>query len=111
MDKDFYDILGLDRSASKRDIIRAYRKLAARYHPDKHQGNPLADLAEEKFKDINEAYQALTGGAPIEAGSRKPAPKKEAEDISADAKEFMYRGITSFNEGRYKNAIDNFDRI
>jgi tetratricopeptide (TPR) repeat protein len=112
LEKDYYRILGLDRTASKRDIIGAYRRLAAQYHPDKHQGNPLADLAEEKFKEINEAYQALTGGAYEESGSKKPVRKKktEAEDISADAKEFMFRGITSFNEGRYADAIDNFER-
>jgi len=112
VEKDYYNILGLDRTASKQDIIRAYRKLAARYHPDKHQGNPLADLAEEKFKEINEAYQALTGGAYIEEGAqgKKPRRKAPADDISADAKEFMYRGITFFNEGRYVDAIDNFER-
>lgn len=46
-------------SASRDEITRAYRKLAARYHPDKHQGNELQDLAAEKLAGVNEAYQVL----------------------------------------------------
>jgi tetratricopeptide (TPR) repeat protein len=112
VEKDYYKILGIDRTASKKDIIKAYRKLAAQYHPDKHQGNPLADLAEEKFKEINEAYQVLTGGVYLEESvmQKKPKTRSPADDLSADAKEFMYRGVTFFNEGRYGDAIDNFER-
>ncbi len=110
VDKDYYSILGVERSASKKDIIKAYRKLAAKYHPDKHHGNPLAELAEEKFKEINEAYQVLIGGEYVDTGARKYKKKSKADDIPADAKEFMYRGITFFNEGKYADAIDNFER-
>lgn len=55
--KDYYKILGVDRSASDEDIKRAYRKLAKKYHPDH---NPNNKVAEEKFKEINEAYQVLS---------------------------------------------------
>jgi len=57
--KDFYSILEVSSSASAEEIKAAYRKLASKYHPDKHKGNPLEDLAEEKLKDINEAYEVL----------------------------------------------------
>lgn len=57
MSKDYYNILGLDRNASKDDIKKAYRKLAMKYHPDR---NPDNEKAEEKFKDISEAYSVLT---------------------------------------------------
>lgn len=109
MEKDYYSILGVDRTASRAQITRAYRRLAAQYHPDKHQGNPLADLAEEKFKEINEAYHALTGGdIPPEYGG-KPAKKKKHE-IAKDAKEFLYEGLIFYNEGNYQNAIFNFEK-
>jgi DnaJ-class molecular chaperone len=55
--KDYYTILGLPRDAPKVEIKKAYRKLALRYHPDK---NPKDDHAEERFKQINEAYDILS---------------------------------------------------
>jgi len=55
--KDYYKILGVERKASEDDIKKAYRKLALKYHPDR---NPGDKKAEEKFKEINEAYQVLS---------------------------------------------------
>ncbi len=54
--KDYYKILGVDKKASAADIKKAYRKLAVKYHPDK---NPDDKVAEEKFKELNEAYEVL----------------------------------------------------
>ena len=54
--KDYYEILGVDRNADEQEIKRVYRKLALKYHPDK---NPGDKSAEEKFKEINEAYEVL----------------------------------------------------
>jgi curved DNA-binding protein CbpA len=55
--KDYYQILGVSRDASGEDIRKAFRQLALRYHPDQNPDN-LKD-AEEKFKEINEAYEVL----------------------------------------------------
>lgn len=57
---DPYSVLGVDPSASDEEIKRVYRELARKYHPDNYQNNPLADLAEEKMKEINEAYDTIT---------------------------------------------------
>ncbi len=54
--KDFYQVLGADKKASADDLKKAYRKLAMQYHPDK---NPGDKAAEQKFKEINEAYDVL----------------------------------------------------
>jgi DnaJ-class molecular chaperone len=56
--KDYYETLGVPEDASDEDIRKAFRKLAFQYHPDKNIGNEKA--AEEKFKDINEAYGVLS---------------------------------------------------
>lgn len=55
--RDYYEILGVPRNATDEEIKRAYRKLAVKYHPDK---NPGDKSAEEKFKEINEAYAVLS---------------------------------------------------
>ena len=59
MKKNPYKVLGIKEGASYDEIKRAYRELAKKYHPDRYQNNPLADLAEEKMREINEAYDAL----------------------------------------------------
>ena len=78
--QDFYDILGVSKSADADELKRAYRKLAMQFHPDR---NPGDQSAEHKFKDINEAYDVLKddqkraaydrfGHAAFENGSRGP---------------------------------------
>jgi curved DNA-binding protein len=57
MAKDYYQILGVPRNASEEDIKKAYRKLAMQYHPDRNPGKEK--WANEKFKEINEAYGVL----------------------------------------------------
>lgn len=54
--KDYYKVLGVSKKADKKEIKKAYRKLAVKYHPDKNQGDKVA---EEKFKEISEAYEVL----------------------------------------------------
>lgn len=54
-----YSVLGIKKGASAEAIKEAYRELVKKYHPDRYAGNPLADLAEEKLKEINQAYEML----------------------------------------------------
>jgi len=56
---DPYKILGVSPSATDDEIKSAYRELAKKYHPDNYSGSPIADLAGEKMKEINEAYDAI----------------------------------------------------
>ena len=56
--RDYYEILGVDREASQQDVKRAYRRLAKKYHPDLNKDSPKE--AEEKFKEVSEAYEVLS---------------------------------------------------
>ena len=55
--RDYYEVLGVSKDADAKEIKKAYRKLAMKYPPDK---NPGDKAAEEKFKEINEAYEVLS---------------------------------------------------
>lgn len=69
--RDYYKVLGVERSASEADIKSAYRKLARKHHPDVNPGNKDA---EKQFKEINEAYQVLGD----------PAKRKKYDELGAD---------------------------
>ena len=56
---DPYEVLNIPSTATDDEVKKAYRELARKYHPDNYHDNPLADLAQEKMKDINAAYDAI----------------------------------------------------
>ncbi len=74
---DPYKILGVSPTSTDDEVKSAYRTLAKKYHPDNYAGSPVADLADEKMKEINEAYDSImaqrrgraTGGAPQQSGA------------------------------------------
>jgi molecular chaperone DnaJ len=88
--RDYYEILGVAKSASEDEIKQAYRKLALKYHPDKNKGNPQA---EERFKEATEAYEILRD------------PKKRAQ-----YDKFGHEGVAGF-EGFGRGAYADFSDI
>ena len=59
MAKNPYEVLGVSPNASNDEVKKAYRQLSKKYHPDSYVNNPLADLAEEKFKEVQSAYDEI----------------------------------------------------
>ncbi len=87
---DPYAILGVARAATRDEIRSAYRALVARYHPDRHQGNPLANLAGDRMAEINQAYDVLSDPAQRAAfdqhdRSGPPSPAHRAAQAPAPA--------------------------
>ena len=80
--KDYYKILGVEKTATKDEISKAFRKLAVKYHPDK---NPNNKAAEEKFKEITEAHEVLSD----------PEKRKKYDALGADWRQYRSSGGNS----------------
>ena len=83
-----YEVLGVPRNASNDEIKKAYRQLCKKYHPDSYVDNPLADLAEEKFKEVQAAYDQIMkeregGGYSYSATGQTQSSSQEAVELQA----------------------------
>ena len=70
---DPYKVLNIPSTATDEEVKKAYRELARKYHPDNYHDNPLADLAQEKMKEINEAYDTIQRQRHGRGGARRAA--------------------------------------
>ena len=118
MTKNPYDVLGVSQNASDDEIKRAYRDLTRKYHPDANVNNPLADLAEEKFKEVQEAYDQImkerssggsTGGYSYGYGSSSSSSYNSSYNNSQDAE--MQAVFNFINTRRYREALNLLDRM
>jgi hypothetical protein len=94
--KDFYNILGIDKNASTNDIKKAYYKLAMKYHPDKNPNNPKE--AEEKFKQVTEAYEILSD----------PEKKKKYDNGEFDQPQFFHQQSSSNQYGQQQFPFQHY---
>ncbi len=104
--KDPYEVLGVPHGASEETIKKAYRDLARKYHPDNYANNPLADLAQEKMKEINEAYDILMKGGGATSGSSGTSGGYEGSGVFAEVRKLIQMGNLDAAEAKL-NAISN----
>jgi curved DNA-binding protein CbpA len=106
----YYEVLGVDRSASEGEIRETFRRLAREHHPDRYKG-PDKSEAERKFQALTEAMNVLTNAA-----RRKQHDSEISSGVSAKAADFtqvarayMAKGVKSFKEGDVRTAYEAFD--
>lgn len=106
--KDYYKVLGVERSATQDQIKKAYRKLAVKYHPDK---NPGDKAAEEKFKEISEAYQVLGNEESRKKYDELGANWKQYENMGYGGQGFQGfdgQGFEGFGSSGFSDFFDMF---
>lgn len=132
--RDPYEVLGVSKNATDEEIKNAYRALARKYHPDNYADNPLSDLASEKMKEINDAYDSIInmrkGNSSKKSGfntsSSNPtyanirnlilnnqldAAQRELDNIptsSRDAEWYFLSGSVLYKRGWFSNAYSSF---
>jgi DnaJ-class molecular chaperone len=94
----YYDVLGITRSATERDIRQAYRKLARQHHPDVNPGDPLA---EERFKEINEAYSVLSDPENRQKYDKYGDQWERADEIEEARSRSRYRSGSDFQRSTF----------
>ena len=103
-----YEVLGVPRNASNDEIKKAYRQLCKKYHPDSYVDNPLSDLAEEKFKEVQAAYEQImkereAGGYSYSATGQTQSTSQETAELQA-ARNFI-------NNRRFHEALNVLSNI
>jgi curved DNA-binding protein CbpA len=111
MKVNYYEVLGVDRSASEQVIRDKFRQLARENHPDRYKG-PDKGEAERKFQTLTEAVNVLTNPVRRKAHDSEISPsasKSSPTDLTQVAKVYMAKGVKAHKEGDLRTAYENFD--
>lgn len=102
--KNPYSVLGVPKNATDEEIKNAYRELARKYHPDNYTDNPLSDLASEKMKEINDAYDAIVN-------ERKGNTNKNNGSYNYSSASSFPEVRNLINQGRLEEAQEVLDGV
>lgn len=110
--RDPYQVLGVNPNATDDEVKKAYRELAKKYHPDTYVGNPLADLAAEKMKEINEAYEEIRRSRSNSRASGSSSSYSSGTDYSDASYDSSLKDIRILiNSGQYNEANIKLDAL
>ncbi|MBR4909816.1 MAG: J domain-containing protein [Clostridia bacterium] len=101
---DPYAVLGVSRDASDEQIKAAYKELARKYHPDNYADNPLSDLAADKMKEINEAYDSIMNSRRGSSGSKSSGYNPNGASDFPEVRKLI-------NSGRLEQAQELLDGV
>jgi curved DNA-binding protein CbpA len=106
----YYEVLGVERSATEQEIRDQFRKLAREQHPDRYRGPDKAD-AERKFQTLTEAVNVLTNAARRKQHDSElvSVGSKAGVDFAQIAKAYIGKGVKAFKEGDIRGAYESFD--
>lgn len=110
MKVNYYEILGVDRSASEQEIRDRFRRLARENHPDRYRGPDKAE-SERKFQTLTEAVNVLTNAEKRRQHDSELASglDKATVDFTQIAKAYLQKGVKAYKEGNWAAAYENFD--
>ena len=119
MMKNPYEVLGVSPNASDDEVKRAYRDLTRKYHPDANVNNPLADLAEEKFKEVQESYdtimkereQGASGSYGYGYGQSAAGGYQQGSSSGSEQNVEIQAAYNFINSRRYREALNLLSRM
>ncbi|MCR5785777.1 MAG: J domain-containing protein [Eubacterium sp.] len=117
--RDPYTVLGVSRDASDDEIKKAYRNLSRKYHPDANLNNPNKELAEERFKEVQQAYEDImkqkqqgVGGGYGSYGSYRSGGGYNANtSANSDDEPNIRAAVNYINSGYYQEALNCLNRV
>src|SRR5881409_396120 len=110
MKVNYYEVLGVERSASEQEIRDRFRKLAREQHPDRYTGTDK-DAAERRFQTLTEAVNVLTSPAKRKQHDAELSSgvNRGSADLAQVGKAYLAKGVKAFKEGDMRTAYENFD--
>src|SRR4051794_35808972 len=110
MKVNYYEVLGVERSASEQEIRDRFRRLAREQHPDRYKGSDKAE-AERRFQTLTEALNILANPAKRKQhdGELSAGVSKGPADFAQVAKAYLSKGVKAYKEGDMPGAFENFD--